>query len=116
MILGLPEGGSEMGAQFPLNMNLHILGGVSFDKGCYIGQELTQRTFHTGVIRKIALPFALNSTSSIEINPADFNPLSMVDDKFDLDLKGELIIDEKGKKLGKVLTSANNIGIAMVDL
>ena len=40
----------------------------------------------------------------------------MVDDKFDLDLKGEQIIDEKGKKLGKVLTNANNIGIAMVDL
>ena len=89
MMLGLPEGGSEMGGQFPLNMNLHILDGVSFDKGCYIGQELTQRTYHTGVIRKIALPFALNSSSTIEIDPVNFNPLTMVDRQFDLDLKGE---------------------------
>ena len=41
MILGLPEGSSEMGNQFPLNLNLHLLEGVSFEKGCYIGQELT---------------------------------------------------------------------------
>ena len=40
-MLGIPEGSSELGNQFPLNMHLHYLNGVSFDKGCYIGQELT---------------------------------------------------------------------------
>ena len=29
---------------------------VSFQKGCYIGQELTARTHHTGVIRKRIMP------------------------------------------------------------
>lgn len=29
---------------------------VSFTKGCYIGQELTARSFHTGVIRKRLAP------------------------------------------------------------
>jgi transferase CAF17, mitochondrial len=62
MILGLPESSSELGGQFPLNLNLHFMNGVSFDKGCYIGQELTQRTYHTGVIRRMALPFVINTT------------------------------------------------------
>ena len=60
-MLGIPESSSELGNQFPLNMHLHYLNGVSFDKGCYIGQELTQRTFHTGVIRRVALPFLIVS-------------------------------------------------------
>ena len=79
MILGLPESSSEMGGQFPLNMNLHLLEGVSFDKGCYIGQELTQRTFHTGVIRKVALPFALDSSPHISIDAMNFDPYVMHD-------------------------------------
>ena len=29
-------------------------------KGCYIGQELTARTHHTGVIRKRLLPIVLD--------------------------------------------------------
>ena len=29
---------------------------VSFSKGCYIGQELTARTHHTGVVRKRVVP------------------------------------------------------------
>ena len=116
MILGLPEGSSEMGGQFPLNMNLHLLEGVSFNKGCYIGQELTQRTFHTGVIRKVALPFALDSSPHISLDAMNFDPYVMHDQGFDLDLKGENIVDEKGKKLGKVLTNSTNMGVALVDL
>lgn len=75
MIHGLPESSAELGNQFPLNMHLHYLNGVSFDKGCYIGQELTQRTHFTGVIRKIALPFMVAQDSSTQINIDDFSPL-----------------------------------------
>jgi folate-binding protein YgfZ len=39
--LGIAESSRELGGQLPLNMHLHYLNGVSFDKGCYIGQELT---------------------------------------------------------------------------
>jgi folate-binding protein YgfZ len=60
-MLGIPEGSKELGNQFPLNMHMHYLNGVSFEKGCYIGQELTQRTFHTGMIRRVALPFLVVS-------------------------------------------------------
>lgn len=36
-ILGIPEGGKEVGNQFPLNLNMHYLNGIHFAKGCYIG-------------------------------------------------------------------------------
>ena len=36
-----------------------LTGTVSFNKGCYLGQELTARTHHTGVVRKRVMPIAL---------------------------------------------------------
>ena len=53
---GVAEGTSEMGGLLPLECNLAGLNGVSFEKGCYIGQELTARTHFTGVVRKRLLP------------------------------------------------------------
>ncbi|CAH1400617.1 unnamed protein product [Nezara viridula] len=61
--LGIGEGINELlfGQSFPLEMNCDYLNGVSFNKGCYIGQELTARTFHTGVIRKRLMPLLFES-------------------------------------------------------
>ncbi len=56
LLYGVLEG-DEVSDQFPLNMNFEHLNAISFNKGCYIGQELTQRTYHTGVLRKVAMPF-----------------------------------------------------------
>lgn len=39
---------------------------VSFDKGCYIGQELTARTHFTGVIRKRIMAVQFLSTDGKE--------------------------------------------------
>ncbi|XP_014259248.1 putative transferase CAF17 homolog, mitochondrial [Cimex lectularius] len=56
--LGIAEGVNEIskGEMFPLEMNLDYLDGVSFNKGCYLGQEVTSRTKHTGVVRKRLMP------------------------------------------------------------
>lgn len=40
------------GAVFPHEANFDLLGGVSFSKGCYIGQEVVSRTHHRGTTRK----------------------------------------------------------------
>lgn len=55
---GVPEGPGELAenAALPLEANLDLHSGVDFRKGCYIGQELTARTHHTGVVRKRILP------------------------------------------------------------
>ncbi|GBP63699.1 Putative transferase CAF17 homolog, mitochondrial [Eumeta japonica] len=56
--LGVSEGVDDLsvGSSFPLEANCDFLNGVSFQKGCYIGQELTARVHHTGVIRKRFMP------------------------------------------------------------
>jgi len=105
MILGLLES-SELAKQFPLNMHLHHLNAVSFSKGCYIGQELTQRTYHTGVIRKMAMPFSImTKENKTKLAVDNFDPHEWLDTGFDESLVSDVILDSKGKKLGKVLAT-----------
>lgn len=40
----------------PFDMNLDYINGLSLDKGCYVGQELTTRTYNSGLIRKRIVP------------------------------------------------------------
>lgn len=56
--LGVGEGTVELPVAkcFPLESNADYMHGVSFHKGCYLGQEFTARTHHTGVVRKRLLP------------------------------------------------------------
>ena len=42
--------------------------------------------------------------------------MELIDQGFDEELKGKEIRDAKGKKLGKVLASRHNLGVALVDL
>ena len=42
-----------------MEYNIDGLNGISFTKGCYVGQELMARTHFKGVVRKRAVPFRL---------------------------------------------------------
>src|ERR1041385_6577573 len=57
--LGVPEG-TDFGSDkmFALDAGLEELHGVSFEKGCYVGQELTARMKHRGTARKRLLAIA----------------------------------------------------------
>ena len=108
-VLGIAEGSKELANTFPLNMNLHHLNAISFDKGCYIGQELTQRTFHTGVIRRMALPYLVLSkaNSTLKIDPKTWSPMHHIDPDFDTEIIGEPITFSQGDKvtkLGKIIS------------
>ncbi len=54
---GVPEG-TEFGEDriFALDADLEELHGVSFEKGCYVGQELTARMKHRSTARKRIFP------------------------------------------------------------
>lgn len=78
--VGLPEGTVDLpsGNCLPLESNLVFHNGVSFTKGCYIGQELTARSYHTGVIRKRLAPIEFekvpeNIQSGVTIETEDTN-------------------------------------------
>jgi len=47
-----------------MESNLDLMGAIDFRKGCYVGQELTVRTYHTGLVRKRILPVLLETPSS----------------------------------------------------
>lgn len=51
---GVPKLFRETQAMFvPQTLNLDLLGGVSFDKGCYVGQEVVARARRGGVPRRL---------------------------------------------------------------
>ncbi|MEQ8709368.1 MAG: folate-binding protein [Rhodospirillales bacterium] len=52
--LGLPDGSRDMLVEKAtlLESGFEALNGVDFDKGCYMGQELTARTKYRGLVKK----------------------------------------------------------------
>lgn len=58
--LGIPRGGVDFayGDAFPHEADMDQLGGVDFQKGCYIGQEVVSRMEHRGTARSRAVPIA----------------------------------------------------------
>ena len=56
--LGVPEGGKDylLGDTFPHEALFDQLHGVSFTKGCYVGQEIVSRMEHRGTARKRVVP------------------------------------------------------------
>lgn len=59
---GVPDGSRdlEVDKALLLENGFDELGGVDFDKGCYMGQELTARTKYRGLIRKRLLPVTID--------------------------------------------------------
>ena len=57
LALGVPEG-NDFGSDriFALDAGLDELHAIAFDKGCYVGQELTARMKHRGTARKRLMP------------------------------------------------------------
>lgn len=54
--------------------------------------------------------------SRIILDVENFSPFNAIDKGFNGIVKGETILDAKGKKLGKVIAQSYNIGIALVDV
>ena len=52
------EGPREIisGMSLPLEINLDLLGGISFEKGCFIGQEVNARVKWRGLVKKKYVP------------------------------------------------------------
>lgn len=99
--LGVGEGVMDHppGNCFPLECNVDYLHGVNFQKGCYIGQELTARIYHTGEVRKRLMPITFASSKEIIDFPA-----------------GCTILNEKGMKMGKLRSTVGLHGLALLNV
>jgi folate-binding protein YgfZ len=69
--LGIADSDADIGSGefFPHEANLDQLGGVSFTKGCYVGQEVVSRMEHRGTARSRILPLKLDGVSPAKGTP-----------------------------------------------
>jgi hypothetical protein len=60
--LGVPEGAADLtpNRALMLEAGLHLLGAIDFEKGCYVGQEVTARTHYRGLVKRRLLPISFS--------------------------------------------------------
>jgi folate-binding protein YgfZ len=94
--LGLPDGSRDLPVDkaILLENGFDELNGVDFAKGCYMGQELTSRTKHRGLVRKRLMPVAIDGPA-----PEPGTPV----------LLGEA-------ESGEMRSSAGDFGLALIRL
>lgn len=91
--LGVPEGGTDLIPEksILLESGLDELNGISWTKGCYIGQELTTRTKFQGLVRKRLFPVKIEGPSpdfgtEIFLNDAPIGAMRTHEDGYGLAL------------------------------
>lgn len=63
--LGLPTVSAPLRGRFlPQMLNLDLLGGIAFDKGCYPGQEIIARTQNLGAVKRRLRRFTAESSGA----------------------------------------------------
>lgn len=94
---GVPDGSRDIAVEkyFWLETNAEKLNGVSFSKGCYVGQELTARMKHRTTLKKKILPVKFEGNAPEA---------------------GSLIETVSGKKVGEVLTTSGQYALAYLRL
>jgi len=92
--LGLPDGSHDMTVDRALLLEngFEELGGVSFEKGCYIGQEVTARTRYRGLVKKRLVPVSIDGPA-----PAPGTAI---------------ICDER--EIGEMKSSETDMGLALI--
>lgn len=61
LALGVPDGSRDLEVEKStlLESNYDVLNAIAWDKGCYMGQELTARTRYRGLVKKRLMPVTI---------------------------------------------------------
>jgi folate-binding protein YgfZ len=122
ILCGIPQG-LEVDGAIPLEFNQDALHAVSFNKGCYTGQELTARTHFQGLVRKRIVPILIGTPTTTRTNSdiddaeaqligrdaANLPPFKHHPLPINVMRHG----DNAGEPAGKILAVARNSGIAL---
>ena len=94
--LGLPDGSRDLivGKSTLLENGFEELAGVDWDKGCFLGQELTARTRYRGLVKKRLVPVCVEGA---------------------LPEPGE-IIERRGREAGEMRSGRGTRGLALLRL
>jgi folate-binding protein YgfZ len=90
--LGLPDGSRDLVVEksILLESGFDELNGVDWDKGCFMGQELTARTKYRGLIKKRLVPVTFDGPP-----PAPDTPVMMGDEEAG-ELRSAVALDDGG--------------------
>jgi len=97
LALGLPEGSRDLEAEKTvlLEAGFDELGGISWTKGCYMGQELTARTRYRGLLKRRLVPVMIEGEA-----PAPGTP----------------VLTSEGRDVGTMRSSRGTQGLAVLRL
>ena len=95
LALGLPDGSRDMEGEKSvlLEGGFDELGGISWSKGCYMGQELTARTRYRGLLKRRLVP---------------------VDVEGPLPPHGAALTDAAGAEIGEMRSGRDDAGLAVL--
>jgi folate-binding protein YgfZ len=96
LALGIPDGSRDLVLEksILLESGFDELNGVDWQKGCYVGQELTARTKYRGLIKKRLFPVRIDGPA-----PAP-----------------GAIVERDGKEAGEMCSIGNGLGLALLRL
>ena len=96
LLLGVPDGSRDMVVEksILLESGFEELNGVDWEKGCYIGQELTARTKYRGLVKKRLFPVAIEGPAP------EPGTVIMLD----------------GKEAGEMRSNRDGVGLALLRL
>jgi folate-binding protein YgfZ len=97
LALGIPEGVADLeaGETLLLEARYDELGAISWDKGCYLGQEITARTRYRGLVKRRLVPVRLSGEGP-------------------LPPRGTPVVDATGREIGTLRSCAAGHGLALL--
>ncbi len=96
LTLGVPDGSRDMIPQRSgmLESNMDRLNALDWEKGCYMGQELTARTHYRGLIKRRLMPFLYEGDTP--------------------EFGDDILYD--GQRIGQIRSTCNGYGLALMKI